>query len=183
MMEDADSLRRIAQALDLAVRAHEGQKRHEGRGEPFVNHVADVARRVSESPQVDETTLLAALLHDVAEKTDHRLAEIERIFGAEVAGIVAELTDDPSQSKRQQKRRQVGAAPGLSDRAKRVKLADKSSKLASIAASPPRWWGRGKARKEIEQARKVAAGLRGTDPVLEAAFDREAQRADAALTK
>ena len=35
-----------------------------------------------------------------------------------------------------------------------------------IAAAPPSWWGRGKARREVEQARKVAAGLRGIDPVL-----------------
>jgi (p)ppGpp synthase/HD superfamily hydrolase len=180
-MEDGESLRRIALALDLAVRAHEGQRRGDGRREPFVSHVADVARRVAESPAVDEPTLLAALLHDVAEKTDHPLSEIAQLFGAEVAGIVAELTDDGSLPGRERKRRQVEAAPGFSDRAKRIKLADKASKLASIAAAPPRLWGRGKARREIEQARKVADGLRGIDPTLEAAFDREANRADQAL--
>lgn len=180
-MDDPGNLRRIASAFDLAVRAHEGQRRRDGRREPFINHVADVARRVSESPAADDATLLAALLHDVAEKTSHSLADIERSFGAEVAGIVAELTDDPSLSGREQKRRQVEAAPGLSDRAKRVKLADKASKLASIAATPPPWWARRKARKEITQARKVVAGLRGIDPVLEAAFDREAEKAEAVV--
>ena len=182
-MEDADSLRRVALAFDFAARAHEGQWRKAGRREPFVSHVADVARRVAESPALDEETLLAALLHDVVEKTGHDLAEIERTFGQEVAGVVAELTDDPSLSGREQKRHQIEAAPSFSVRAKRIKLADKASKLASIAAAPPRWWGRHKARGEVDQARKVAAGLRGVDPVLEKAFDLEAERADAALGK
>lgn len=180
-MPDANSLRRAARAFDLATRAHEGQRRGDGRREPFVSHVADVARRVAESPAFDEVTLLAALLHDVAEKTSHTLNEIEREFGAEVAGVVAELTDDPTLSERMKKRAQIVKAPTLSDRAKRIKLADKASKLASIAAVEPRWWSRRSGLREVEQARKVAAGLRGADPTLEAAFDREARRADSAL--
>lgn len=180
-MADASTLQRIARAFDLAARAHEGQRRGDGRREAFISHIADVARRISESPAVDEATLLAALLHDVAEKTSHTLAEIEAEFGAEVAGIVAELTDDSSLSEHEQRKQQVEAAPRFSDRAKRIKLADKASKLASISTAQPGWWDRGKGRKEVEQARKVAAGLRGVDPILEAAFDREARTADAAL--
>ena len=180
-MTDASALGRIARAFDLAARAHEGQQRGDGRKEAFISHIADVAHRVSESPAVDEVTLLAALLHDVAEKTSHTLAEIEAEFGAEVAGIVAELTDDSRLSEHEQREQQAEAAPSFSERAKRIKLADKASKLASIASAQPGWWDRGKGRKEVEQARKVAAGLRGIDPVLEAAFDREARAADAAL--
>lgn len=180
-MESATSLRRIAQALDLAVRSHEGQRRKDGRRAPFVNHVADVARRVSESPEVDEATLLAALLHDVVEKTSVTRPEIEALFGAEVADVVAELTDDETLSKRQQKRRQVEHAPALSPRAKRIKLADKASKLAGIAAAPPGWWGRRRARRELRWAREVAAGLRAVDAVLEATFDREAMKLERVL--
>lgn len=173
-MQDPESLRRVARALDLAVRAHGGQRRGHGRRAPYINHVADVARRVSESPELDEATLLAALLHDVAEKTPHGLPEIEQGFGTEVAGVVAELTDDPALSGRRQRRRQIEHAPIMSPRAKRVKLADKASKLAEIAAAPPRWWGRARARRKLRWARDVAEGLRGADPALEAAFDREA---------
>jgi (p)ppGpp synthase/HD superfamily hydrolase len=180
-MDDPGSLRRIALAVDLAARAHEGQRRGAGRREAFISHVMDVARRVSESPALDEETLLAAILHDVVEKTDHDLQEVRRMFGPAVASIVAELTDDPSLSSREQKRRQVEAAAHFSDRAKRIKLADKASKLASIASAPPRWWGRKKAAKEVAQARKVAAGLRGVDAILDQAFDHEARRADDAL--
>lgn len=180
-MFEAERLCRIALAIDLAVRAHEGQRRKDGRRPPFVNHIADVARRVSESPEMDDVTLVAALLHDVVEKTPVSLPEVEAQFGAEVAGIVAELTDDEMLSKRTQRRRQVEEAPMLSSRAKRLKLADKASKLAGISAAPPRWWGRSKARRELRWAREVAAGLRGADPSLEAAFDREAARLEEAL--
>ena len=180
-MNGAESLRRIAQALDFAVRAHEGQRRKDGRRAPFVNHVADVARRVSESPDIDEATLLAALLHDVMEKTAATRNEVEGLFGADVAGVVAELTDDETLPRREQKRRQVEHAPALSPRAKRVKLADKTSKLAGISAAPPGWWARLKARRELRWAREVARGLRGADPVLEAAFDREATELERVL--
>lgn len=180
-MADPESLARIARALDLAIRAHEGQRRRDGRREPFVNHIADVARRVAESQALDETTLIAALLHDVAEKTGHGLPEIERSFGREVAAVVAELTDDQSLPKRQRHRMQVEHASAMSEPAKRVKLADKASKLASIADSPPQWWGRAKARRELAWAREVVAVARGTDRALEASFDGEAARADKAL--
>jgi guanosine-3',5'-bis(diphosphate) 3'-pyrophosphohydrolase len=174
-------LARIAAALDMAVQAHEGQRRGHGRGAPFINHVADVARRVGASPRADEATLIAALLHDVAEKTTRTLSDIEAAFGGEVAGVVAELTDDPGLSKAEQRRRQVEHAPRLSEHAKRVKLADKSSKLASIAEAPPPWWRRDRARREVRWARDVVAGLRGVDEVLEADFDRELARAEAAV--
>lgn len=180
-MDGAEGLGRVARAFDLAVRAHEGQRRRDGRRPPFVNHIADVARRVAESPAADETTLIAAILHDAVEKTATTPAEIEALFGAEVAGLVAELTDDEALPRRERRRRQVEHAPALSPRAKRVKLADKASKLAGIAAAPPRWWGRAKARRELGQARKVVEGLRGADPTLEAAFDREAAALDRIL--
>lgn len=174
-------LGRIAAAYDMAVQAHEGQTRRHGRGAPFINHVADVARRVSESLETDEVTLVAAVLHDVVEKTPRTLSEVEAAFGAEVAGVVAEVTDDPSLSKAEQRRRQVEHAPHLSPRAKRIKLADKASKLASIAEAPPGTWHRSGARREVEQARDVADAVRGADLVLEAAFDRELARVEAAL--
>ncbi|WP_210529798.1 HD domain-containing protein [Rubellimicrobium arenae] len=180
-MIDADSLQRIALAFDMATRAHEGQRRGHGRGEPFINHVADVARRVSRSAAVDETTIIAALLHDVVEKTDHTLDDIEATFGAEVAKVVGEMTDDPSLSRKARRRRQIEEAPSLSSRAKRVKLADKASKMASIAETPPRWWNRSKVRGEVDWARQVVSGLTGTDPDLEADFDVEWRRADSAV--
>ncbi len=171
-----ESLSRIADAYDLAARAHEGQTRGHGRGEPFINHVADVARRVTTSPDTDEDVVIAAVLHDVVEKTSVPLEEIAERYGPDVAGVVAELTDDPSLSEIAQRQLQIEHAPALSPRAKRVKLADKASKMATIAETPPRPWARGKAREELDWARQVVDGLRGVDPALEEDFDREADR-------
>lgn len=181
-MGESEKIRQIARAYDLAVRAHEGQWRNHGRRAAYINHVADVARRVSESPDTDRATFLAAILHDVAEKTEATLAKIEKEFGSDVARIVAEVTDDKGLSRSKRHRRQVEGAGKLSDPAKRIRLADKASKMAEIAAAPPRWWGHGSARRKIRSAREVVAALRGSNPPLEAAFDREASAAEAALS-
>lgn len=178
---DSSDLRRLAAAYDLAIRAHEGQSRRQGRGEPFVNHVADVARRVSVSDGADLETVLAAVLHDVAEKTGRTLLEIEAAFGTEVAGVVAELTEDGDQSSDERHGHQVEQAGRLSERARRVKLADLASKLAAIAADPPGLLGRPGARTEVRRAEEVAARLLGLDPALDAAFARERRRVHAAL--
>ena len=44
----------------------------------------------------DEDTIIAAWLHDTVEDTDTTLDEITQLFGANVAGIVDEVTDDPT---------------------------------------------------------------------------------------
>ncbi|EPX86226.1 metal dependent phosphohydrolase [Rubellimicrobium thermophilum DSM 16684] len=180
-MTDHATLRRVAEAYRLAAEAHAGQRRKGASREPYVNHVADVAARLMESEAADADLLIAAVLHDVAEDTATGLAEIESRFGPRVAGLVAEVTDDRSLPREERKRRQVRDAPHKSPGARRIKLADKASNLSALADSPPEDWGPGRLRGYLDWARAVVAGLRGTDPVLEAAFDREAARAEAAL--
>lgn len=180
-MEPQDPLRRIADAYDLAARAHAGQTRKGAAAEPYLNHVVDVAARLSRSPRADADTLIAAILHDVVEDTAHGLEEIEARFGPIVAGYVDEVTDDKSLPKEERKRLQVERASGKSDAAKRIKLADKASNLAALADSPPHFWDAARKRDYVAWAREVVAGLRGVDPVLEVAFDEEAARAEKVL--
>ena len=180
-MTSQDSLRRLADAFDFAAQAHTRQTRKGARAEPYVNHVADVASRVARSPRADVETVLAALLHDTVEDTDTTLDDITARFGPEVAGYVAEVSDDKSLPKEQRKRLQVQHAPGTSDAAKRIKLADKASNLAALAESPPHGWNAARKRAYLDWAREVVAGLRGVDPVLELAFDEAAQRAERAI--
>lgn len=180
-MNGQDTLRRITEAFDTAARAHAGQTRKGAAGEPYINHVANVAARLACSPRATEAMVLAAILHDVVEDTDMTLAEIESRFGAEVAGYVAEVTDDKSLPKAERKRLQVENAPRKSDGAKRIKLADKASNLAALADSPPHFWDKARRKEYLEWAREVVAGLRGVDPALELAFDEEAARAEAVL--
>jgi (p)ppGpp synthase/HD superfamily hydrolase len=180
-MTDRATLRRVAEAYRLAAEAHVGQRRKGAAREPYVNHVADVAARLMESDGADPDTLIAAILHDVAEDTDTGLPEIEARFGPAVAALVAEVTDDKSLPRDERKRRQVRDAPRKSPGAKRIKLADKASNLSALAHSPPEDWSPARLRDYLAWAREVVDGLRGTDPALEAAFDREATQAEAAL--
>lgn len=60
-------------------------------GEPYITHPLAVATIVAHFG-LDETTIVAALLHDVAEDTDFTLADIEKEFGAEVVALVDGVT-------------------------------------------------------------------------------------------
>ena len=101
-------------------------------------------------------------------------------FGEDIAELVAEVTDDKSLPKAERKRLQVLHAPDRSPRAKVLKLADKTSNLRAIAASPPADWSPERLRDYVEWARSVVAGLRGVSPWLEARFDEAADAAEAA---
>ena len=57
----------------------------------FEMHLKSVAQIVSSVSQ-DEETIAAAWLHDIVEDTDVTIGDIERVFGAKVAGLVGELT-------------------------------------------------------------------------------------------
>ena len=100
----------------------------------------------SEAGIDDVVVLQAALLHDVVEDTPTSIADVQAEFGAAVASIVQELTDDKSLPKEERKRLQVVNAPSKSQGAAWVKAADKICNLREIVAAPPPW----------ELARKLA---------------------------
>lgn len=79
----------------------------------------------------------AALLHDTVEDTDTTFEELESVFGATVARIVQEVTDDRSLLKAERKRLQVEHAPHCSHQAKLVKLADKLYNLRDLNRCTP----------------------------------------------
>jgi GTP diphosphokinase / guanosine-3',5'-bis(diphosphate) 3'-diphosphatase len=62
---------------------------------------------------------------------------IAETFGNDVALLVEEVTDDKSLPKAERKAKQVKAASRKSSRAKILKLADKTSNLRAVTASPP----------------------------------------------
>ena len=61
---------------------------------------------------------------------------IAETFGEDVASIVEEVTDDKSLPKQTRKDEQIKTASKKSTRAKLLKLADKTSNLRAVAASP-----------------------------------------------
>ncbi len=121
------------------------------------------------------------MLHDTVEDTETSLDELTRLFGARVAGLVAEVTDDKSLPKQTRKRLQVEHAPHASSGAKFIKLADKTSNLRALASSPPAGWSLERRAEYLAWAGAVVAGCRGANAWLEDQFDAAANAAGAAL--
>jgi len=61
------------------------------------------------------------------------VADLEALFGKEVASIVAGLTDDKSLPKAARKEQQIVNAPKKSNEASLAKLADRTSNTGAIA--------------------------------------------------
>jgi len=177
----------VLRAAAFAARVHAGHRRKGDAQEPYVNHVLEVAMILA-THGAPEPAIVAALLHDTVEDSDEdpeptTLAHLAAEFGEEVARIVAEVSDDKSLPKETRKALQVRLAPKKSDAAKQLKLADKISNLRAIAASPPRGWDHGRRVEYVGWAGRVAHGLRGVNPALDALFEetyRAAMRALAA---
>ena len=168
----------VARALDFAARKHQGQRRKGELAEPYVNHLAEVARLGAEATGGrDAVAVAAALLHDTVEDTKTTPEELEAEFGPEIAGIVAEVTDDKSKDKQVRKQLQIETAPSKSDRAKIVKIADKTSNLNSLVSSPPADWPATRRREYVIWASQVVLGCRGVNAQIEARFDEAYARA------
>ncbi|MDD3719162.1 MAG: bifunctional (p)ppGpp synthetase/guanosine-3',5'-bis(diphosphate) 3'-pyrophosphohydrolase [Actinomycetota bacterium] len=79
----------IREAYEFARTHHADQMRRSG--EEFILHPLGVAHILADM-QMDETTLAAALLHDVVEDTEISLDEVKRRFGPAVAEIIDGVT-------------------------------------------------------------------------------------------
>src|SRR5436305_1278697 len=79
----------VAQAYEVAARAHSGQRRLSG--EEYINHPLEVASILAEL-NLDAATIIAAILHDTVEDTELTHEEVEQQFGAEVARLVQGVT-------------------------------------------------------------------------------------------
>lgn len=163
----------IIAAAHFAADRHRDQRRRDT-VTPFINHplaLADIL--VNEGGVRDPLVIAAALLHDTVEDTETTPAELEARFGAEVAGIVAEVTDDKALPKQERKALQIAHAAHASPRAKMVKLADKIANLRDLAARPPLDWPQERRDGYVRWSAEVVQGLRGTSAALEAVFDAE----------
>src|SRR5215831_12064375 len=124
----ATTIQKILAAAGFAAKVHAGQKRKGLAGEPYVNHLIEVAELIAgSSDELDANLVMAGLLHDTIEDSDVTAHELEQRFGADVAGLVVEATDDKSLPKEIRKALQVETAPRKSPRAQILKLADKIS--------------------------------------------------------
>ena len=175
MTSKDDTASTILRAALFAARVHATHTRKGAAAEPYVNHVLEVAGILAAHGAPAEA-VIAGLLHDTVEDSDkdpdpitHDRLVVE--FGEAVAAIVAEATDDKSLPKELRKGLQIKHAPTRTAAAKQLKLADKISNLRAIAATPPANWDHARKVEYIGWAGRVAAGLKGVNPALDALFE------------
>ena len=141
----------VGRAFDLAVEAHDGQKR--ASGEPYITHPIASAQILADLG-IDPVAIEAALLHDVPEDTEYSLADLEERFGAEVAHLVdgvTKLSKFSTHSHEQQQAeniRKMLLAMAEDIRVVLIKLADRLHNMRTLAALPP--------DKQVRIARQTA---------------------------
>jgi (p)ppGpp synthase/HD superfamily hydrolase len=123
----------ILEACAFATQMHAGQQR-KYTDEPYMLHCLEVAKLVAGVGGSTEM-IAAALLHDVVEDTSATIADVQQLFGTDIAEGVAWLTDVsvPTDGNRVIRkaidRDHIGKAPA---NMKTVKLADIISNTRSI---------------------------------------------------
>ena len=132
-------LARLIEAASFAADRHRHQRRKDVNATPYINHPLEVANILAQAGVNDVDVLIAAVLHDTVEDTCTMYEEVTATFTARVGNLVREVTDDKRLSKAERKRLQVLNAPGKSDGAKVIKIADKIANLRDLQTSPPDW--------------------------------------------
>jgi len=123
----------LLEVFDFARIAHHGQKR-KYTGDDYIVHPISVARII----EMNEGTLemqAAALLHDVVEDTVYTLADINALFGHDIATLVQWLTDTSTPEDGNRATRKTIDRKRLADapvEAQLIKLADMIDNSDSI---------------------------------------------------
>jgi guanosine-3',5'-bis(diphosphate) 3'-pyrophosphohydrolase len=163
----------LIRAIDFAARKHRMQRRKDHEASPYINHpIALMSVLCVEADVTDTAILAAAALHDTIEDTETTLTELENEFGSQIAGIVAEMTDDKNLPKAVRKQLQIERASHKSKEATLVKLADKTCNLRDMASRPPETWDIVRRREYFEWAKAVVDGLPLIHPKLLELFEK-----------
>ncbi|QQS50691.1 MAG: HD domain-containing protein [Bacteroidota bacterium] len=172
-----NSIALITKAYEFAAEKHCLQRRKGAKDVPYINHPIEVANLLSHtSNTLNQTLIIAAILHDVLEDTNTSAAEIEQLFGSDVLSVVLEVTDNMRLSKLERRAAQISKASTISDLAKQIKIADKTCNILDILTTRLAWT-RSMKIEYIVWAMEVVKGCRGVNPQLEAEFDKACQMA------
>jgi len=79
----------LKKAYLISKKYHSGQYRKSG--EPFIVHPLEVASILADI-ELDQTSIVAAILHDLVEDTEFSLEKVKREFGNETANIINGVT-------------------------------------------------------------------------------------------
>lgn len=129
----------VFNAFLFAHSLHKGQLRKSG--EPYIIHPLAVAEILT-ILRMDETSLIAAILHDVVEDTHVSVKQVEEKFGATVASIVDGLTKlsrvefRSTQEKLAENFRKMVLAMSKDIRVIIVKVADRTHNMRTLKALP-----------------------------------------------
>jgi (p)ppGpp synthase/HD superfamily hydrolase len=151
-----------ATALNFATDAYSGVVARPGKGLPHARAVADILARGG----ADDTTVAAALLHDVVEDTALTVEDVRAAFGDQVALMVDALTEDDSikryaQRKRTLRARIAAADPAVMDIAVADKVASLRHAGATATSISHRKLSHYRATLRLAQAAGASAGLVG----------------------
>ena len=130
----------IRDAFEFGRQMHEGQFRHSG--EPYFTHPVAVASILAEQ-QMDDATIVTALLHDTIEDTKASYAAVAERFGnviAELVDGVTKLTNlqlSSTETKQAENFRKLFIATSRDLRVTLVKLADRLHNMRTIKSVRP----------------------------------------------
>ena len=151
----------IDKAYNLAASAHESQRRVSGI--PYILHPTSVACILVELG-MDTESIVAALLHDVVEDTSYTIADIEKLFGVEIANLVDGVTKlgklhfSSHEEQQAENIRKMLIAMSEDIRVIIIKLADRLHNMRTINCMNPQK-RRDKARENMEVYAPIAHRL------------------------
>lgn len=135
----------LDRAYVYAMRAHGTQVR--ASGDPYFSHPLEVAAILTDL-ELDDATIVAALLHDTIEDTSATRTEIEKLFGTQIADLVEGLTKIKKldlvskQAKQAENLRKLLLAIADDVRVLLVKLADRLHNMRTLKYVPQEKRGR-----------------------------------------
>jgi guanosine-3',5'-bis(diphosphate) 3'-pyrophosphohydrolase len=149
----------LNRAYVYAMKAHGEQKR--ASGDPYISHPLEVAAILTDL-KLDDATIAAALLHDTIEDTDATRAEIDKMFGRDIGGLVDGLTKlmkldlVSKEAKQAENLRKLLLAIAADVRVLLIKLADRLHNMRTLSHRPPE-----ARRRTAEETLDIYAPLAG----------------------
>jgi (p)ppGpp synthase/HD superfamily hydrolase len=166
----------VNKARKFAERAHKTQAR-KYTGEPYFVHLDEVAKLCARYG-LSKRAVAAAYLHDTIEDQPVTYEDLVNEFGADVANIVRELTDEPTvkggPSRKERKLVDLDRLANASAEAQSIKCADMISNTSSIVRHDVHF-----ARTYLPEKRAALTVMtRAKTSLLELAWERliEAER-------
>lgn len=127
--------KKLLTAYEFSKKAHEGQQRISG--EPYIIHPLHVAHILADI-EMDITSIIAGILHDIVEDTSCTIEDIKQNFGDDVALLVdgvTKLSKIPYTTKKEQQMenlRKMFLAMAKDIRVIMIKLADRLHNMRTL---------------------------------------------------